>query len=106
MGKLLTSSRRKQLLRELKLERYARYSDRIKTILLLDQNKTHRAIAEFLFISERTVRNYKKNYEEGGLEQLIMDDYDGGLSYLTLEQQEELTAHLAANLYRTVLVPR
>lgn len=101
MSKFLSKKERKELLNELKLERYSKYSDRLKTILLLDEGKDYKSIAEYLFLTERTLRNYKKNYEEGGIEQLIMDDYNGKECRLSEEDLLELKKHLSENLYRT-----
>jgi len=101
--KFLSKAQRAELLAELRLERYAKYSDRIKAILLLDDGECSLDIAKFLFLSEKTIRNYKKNYEEGGLEQLIMDDYNGKECSLTEVQIQDLVQHLSTTLYRTAL---
>ena len=77
MGRLLTKQERKLLEKELRLERYARFSDRIKCILLLDAGKSPESIAEYLFLSGNTVANYVKRYQAGGLEDLVSDDYQG-----------------------------
>jgi hypothetical protein len=45
----LTKQEGKLLEEELRLERYARFSDRIKCILLLDAGKSPESIAEYLF---------------------------------------------------------
>ena len=58
MSRFLTKQERKALEQELRLERYARFSDRIKCILLLDSGKTSESIAEYLFLSRNTVTNY------------------------------------------------
>ncbi|NCX38317.1 MAG: hypothetical protein EBX11_07690 [Actinobacteria bacterium] len=60
MGRFLTKHERKLLERELRVERYARFSDRIKCILLLDTGKSPESIAEYLFLSRNTVANYFK----------------------------------------------
>ena len=59
MSRFLTKQERKALEQELRLERYARFSDRIKCILLLDSGKTSESIAEYLFLSGNTVTNYR-----------------------------------------------
>ncbi len=75
MYKFLDKDSRQELIDELKVERSRRYADRIRVILLLDQQWTYKKIAEALFIDEGTIANYKKRYREGGLEGLIIDDY-------------------------------
>ena len=62
---------------ELKVERHAKYSDRIKTILLLDQGKSYLSISEYLFLDDGTIRNNRKSYLEGGLFGLVTDTYSG-----------------------------
>jgi len=99
----LSKKARSELLEELRLERYSKYSDRLKTILLLDEGKSYKSISDYLFITERTLRNYKNNYLEGGIEQLIMDDYNGKECRLNKEKLSELRSHLSQNLYRTTL---
>jgi DNA-binding CsgD family transcriptional regulator len=67
VGRFLTKHERKLLEKELRVERYARFSDRIKCILLLDTGKSPESIAEYLFLSRNTVANYLKRYQAGGL---------------------------------------
>lgn len=75
MYKFLDKIQRQELIDELKIERSRRYAERIKVILLLDDNKTYKNISEYLFLDNGTIANYKKRYREGGLEGLIIDDY-------------------------------
>ena len=90
MKGFLSVKQRKELLSELRLERYARYSDRLKAILLLDEGKSAQSIADYLFLSDKTIRNYKSSYEAGGIEGLIFEDYQGSECKLTEIQIEEL----------------
>ena len=78
MKGFLTKDQRKELLRELKQEDKARFSDRIKVILLLDEGRKYSDIATFLFLDEGTIANYRKRYVEGGIEELLDDHYQGG----------------------------
>lgn len=103
MKGFLSVKQREELLQELKLERYARYSDRLKAVLLLDEGKSAQSIADYLFLSDKTIRNYKSSYEDGGIEGLIFEDYKGSDCKLTSIQVEELKKHLTKNLYRTTL---
>ena len=75
MYKFLDKKDRQELIDELKIERSRRYADRIRVILLLDQEWTYKKIAEALFIDEGSIANYRKRYKEGGLEGLILDEY-------------------------------
>lgn len=101
MGKILDAKQRKELLDELKVERARKYAERIKVILLLDDGETHRDISKFLFLNEGTIRNYRKRYKEGGLEQLINDYYHGRSCFLTDKELEVLTADLQSRIFPT-----
>jgi len=103
MKDFLTEAERTKLLSELGSERYAKYSDRLKSILLLDEGETVFDISKFLFLSEKTIRNYKNRYLEGGIEFLILDNYTGKECKLTDLELEKLINHLSTNLYRTVI---
>ena len=70
MKGFLTPEQRSELLHELTVEDKAKYSDRIKTILLLDDGEKYADIAKFLFLDEGTIRNYRKRYVEGGISDL------------------------------------
>ena len=99
MAKFLTPEQRKQLTRELQGERGRKHADRIRVILLLDQGETYSNIARFLFLDEGTIGNYRRRYKEGGLEQLLSDDYQGSSSFLSLEDQMKLDLHLQTTIY-------
>lgn len=103
MSKFLTKEQKNQLLRELRLEDKARYSDRIKVILLLDKGWTYQKISEALFIDESTIANYRRRYKDGGLEQLINDFHNGKKSFLSDEDSLELQSYLIENLYETTI---
>jgi hypothetical protein len=66
MGKFLSKIQRDEILQELKHERCRKYADRIRIILHLDSGKTYLSIAEYLFIDESTIANYRKRYKDGG----------------------------------------
>ena len=101
MEKGFLSIEEKVILRkELSLERYAKYSDRIKCILLLDSGKSIESIVEYLFLSRGSVSNYYQRYVNGGIEELITDDYHGSECRLTKPQQLELSKHLDENSIR------
>jgi transposase len=75
-------------------------ADRIKTILLLDKGLTYVDIAEVLFLDDSTLRRYYDTYMAKGLEGLLLCHYVGGLSFLSIEEQQGLDAHLTENLYQ------
>jgi DNA-binding NarL/FixJ family response regulator len=57
VSRLLDKQERKSLEQELRLERNARFSDRIKCIVLLNAGTSPESIAEYLFLSPNTVGN-------------------------------------------------
>jgi len=97
----LSKAQRAELLSELRLERSRKYADRIRVILLLDQGKPVKQIAEFLFMYEGSLRNYRCRYEEGGVERLVNDHYIGRKAFLTDEQQLLLILELESKVYPT-----
>lgn len=98
-NKFLTPKQRQELLRELKVEDKAKYSDRIKVILLLDDNWTYKTISEALFLDEGTIANYRRRYKDGGIEELVSDDYSGRKTKLSDKECLELQEHLIEYLY-------
>jgi transposase len=101
MNKLLTKTQRQELLGELSLESNRRFADRIRVILLIDDGKKMRDIAEFLFLDEGTVRNWRRRYEEGGIERLLNDHYMGRVALLDEQQVAELSKELSSQVYPT-----
>jgi len=99
MDEFLTKPERQELLSELRRESNRKFADRIRVILLLDQGKSFAQIAEFLFIDEGSVRNYKKRYKEGGIEKLVNDHYVGRTAYLSEKQQMALVLELESAVY-------
>ena len=97
----LTEKEREELLSELSREREKKYADRIRIILLLDQGEPMIKIAEYFFLTERSIINYKNRYKKGGLEQLLNDYYIGRSSYLSPEEQSKLIVELESKIYLT-----
>lgn len=94
------SAEQRQILEEAHdAERNKRQADRIKTILLRHDGYSHQKIAKILLLDDSTVRRYETEYEQGGLDLLLGDEYKGGTSSLSLLQEEKLKAHLRENLY-------
>jgi transposase len=102
MGKFLDKNQKQQLEAELRRERGRKHADRIRVILLLDKGETYTDIAKFLFLDEGTIANYRRRFKEGGLEELLSDDYKGSASFLSLDDQIELEAHLQETVYLSV----
>jgi len=101
MGLELTKSQRQELLSELKLERERRFADRIRVILLLDEGQKYQDIAKFLFLDDKTILNWKRRYEEGGLEKLVNDHYLGRVSLLNPNQTLLLKKELESRIFPT-----
>jgi len=99
--KFLSKPERKELLQELKLERSRKYADRIRVILLLDSGKTYQSIAEYLFLDEGTIANYRKRYKEGGLDGLVNDFNFGRKCMLSPMKIAILTQDLQLKIFPT-----
>lgn len=99
MKGFLTQEQRAELLHELRLEDHARYSDRLKVILLLDKGWTYEKIAEALFLDEGTISNYRKRYIEGGIFGLVTDTYSGRRCFLSPKEQEILKQRLTHKIF-------
>jgi transposase len=99
MYKFLDKNQRQELLDELQIERSRRYADRIRVILLLDDNETYKNISKFLFLDEGSIANYRKRYKEGGLEGLVLDDYCTKRTRLNEFEEIQLIADLDAKIF-------
>lgn len=99
MKGFLSKEQKDELLRELRLEKSRRYADRVRVILLLDQGKTYKSIAEYLFLDEGTIANYRKRYKNGGLKGLIIDEYSSKRYFLDENQLMKLSLHLESQIY-------
>jgi transposase len=72
-------------------------ADRIKCILGLDKGYGYAEIAELLMIDEATIWRWHQQFEQGGMEQLLKDEYKGSDSYLSQLRQDELDTYLERN---------
>jgi transposase len=99
MNSLLAPEEREILIEAHRAERNKRQADRIKTLLLLDEGRTYEEVAKILLLDDSTIRRYETEYQEGGPDNLLEDDYRGGMSALAALQEEELKAHLREHLY-------
>ena len=101
MENFLTTKQRAELKYIHKLENKRRYADRIKAVLLLDSGWLTSDISEALMLDDKTIRHYRKLYEEGGVDRLCNDEFQGSFCYLSEEQLTDLKSHLTENLYAT-----
>jgi transposase len=96
MNKILTKEDRSKLLVQHKTERDKRIADRIKVVLLSDDNWSAESIAEALFIDDATVRRHLNSYKE---EQRIELNHKGSKPLLTKNESELLSVHLEEECY-------
>lgn len=95
-GTLLTSEVRTQLLFQHKRERDGRVKDRIKAVILRDDDWSLCAIAEALLISEEGVRLHLKDYAATGK---LKPENGGSDGFLSQTQSAALVAHIEQHLY-------
>lgn len=67
-----------------------RVARRANAVLLLDKGWSYGEVAEALLLDDSTIRDWRKAYGEGGLDNLVMFDLKGGFCALTADQVEEL----------------
>ena len=77
MEGFLTEEQKKEFLSELRLEKNRKYADRIRVILLLDKGEPISKIAEYFYLTDNSVRNYKNRYKQDGLKGLLNDYHTG-----------------------------
>jgi transposase len=92
----LSRAIRTQLLQQHKRERDGRVKDRLKAVLLRDDDWSLRAIAEALFLTEEGVRQHLKDYAASGK---LKPENGGSDGFLNEKQSTELMAHLELHLY-------
>jgi transposase len=81
---------------------YRKQADRIKTILFLNRGFSFEETAKLLLLDDTTVRRYFKKFKKTGVDGLLKDHYHGSSSFLTTQQEQELTLHLKDHIYQTV----
>lgn len=72
---------------------------RINAILLLGSDWTLEEVCNALLIDKSTLRSYVKRYRKGGVEKLLHNEYQGGLSYLSEQEKQSLIEHLQDHIY-------
>ena len=102
MGKFLTSDQRIILQEAHHSSRFRKSADRIKAILLLNDGFTYKEVAKILLLDEMTIRRYKKEYKENGIDGLLEYHYQGSQGLLTKQEEQALTEYLKEHIYQTV----
>ena len=70
---------------------------RANVILLLDDGWSAGQIASALYIKEGSIREWRKRFENGGVDELVCFDWQGGQPQLSSAQEWELTVWLREN---------
>ena len=73
---------------------------RANAILLLDDGWSCAQVGKALYLDDDTVRSWHKHYLSGGLDELTMFDWKGGLSFLNAARQADLCGWLEGRLCR------
>lgn len=84
-----------------KQARDKRSADRIKAVLALSEGYEYAEIAHLLLLDETTLRRYVERFQEEDIKGLLECHYTGGVSDLTLIQQQDLTKYLQDNTLPT-----
>jgi len=82
--------------------KFRKQADRIKAILALNQGLSYEQIAKLLLLDQTTIRRHEKEFKKIGVDGILESNHIGSDSYLTVNQQHELTLHLKENTYQTV----
>lgn len=90
----LSQPERNSLLALHRRERAKRISDRIKTVLFLDNGWSYDRIATALLLDIDTIKRYYQTYLDGGKEALLKLNYAGKPCELSANQQDQLSAHV------------
>lgn len=81
---------------------FRKQADRIKAILALNKGLSYEQTARLLLLDETTIRRYEKEYRERGVDGLLEDHYLGSKTFLSKEQEKELTIELKNHIYQTI----
>lgn len=84
-----------------KTTREKRLADRVKAILSLNAGYSYDDIARILLMDEVTLRRYVKQFQTRGIDGLLECRYTGGISSLTVTQEQQLKRFLDKNTQRT-----
>lgn len=92
----LTSQEKEDLISRHKKAKEKAISDRVNCVLKYDKGYTFEEISRFLLISRETVRGYVLDYHD---KNKLKNEYKGGQSKLSTDQEAELIDHLDHNSY-------
>jgi len=92
----LSDAERTQLIAQHRRERDKRICDRIKAVLLFDKGWSIGAIAEALLLSDDAIREHINEYRES---RKLKPENGGSSQKLSIEQSNELAAHLRNHTY-------
>ena len=82
---LLSNSEVKHLKILHKRETNRKFADRIKTVILLNDDWSYSKISKILLLDNQTIINYESKYFKGGIDSLLASDYKGELSALLVD---------------------
>lgn len=74
---------------------------RANALLLLDDGKSCAQVAEALYLDDDTVRCWYKRYHTGGWDFVVINDWQGGQSRMTVQHEAALTAWLEDRFCRS-----
>jgi transposase len=78
-----------------------RVTRRANALVLLDQGWSAQQVADALLFDDDTIRDWRKLFEQRGIEGITSFDAGGSASYLSVEQEAELKAWVGATLPRS-----
>lgn len=78
-----------------------RAADRIKAIYSLAIGHNISQVASILMVDEETLRNYKNQYEHGGIPELLKNNHKGGMCRLSETEIETLSSELQSTIHLT-----
>lgn len=100
----LTPAERKELLGCVKSQTEEHgIARRANALLLLDEGKSCTQIAEVLYIDDDTVRQWHKQYLEGGWDFVVVNDWKGGQSRMSEAQETALCEWLEGRICRSAV---
>jgi len=103
MPKILTDEEIISLKEKHKLIANKRIADWIKAILMLDQGYSYEEIENVLLISEDTTRRAVNRFKKDGVNGLVTSRYQGGESFLSDKQEQDLKLFLSINTQQTTV---
>jgi len=103
MGNFLSPKEREELKDLHRYERERRYADRIKALLLWDDNWTLEQIAEVLLLDEKSVRRFRKLYEEEGSDGWILKGKEKQIPTNTGRKRLNLNGALNAETHQIIV---